>query len=557
MKKPAFGSFRNEIRIPARNIKYHKAFPFSQGFAVRSIRIGIHIAQSAVMSDSAWRDKYEALSGICLAPPGSGGASAALERMLATLASRLAVGKALVLLCLDGVDKFVSCAGFGVDAVETADLARTMERAANALFTAPAPFAINREDRTAKPFSRTSHPDRSNLAFIGAPIRLQDRVAGVLLADRIFSDSHAVEEDAAFLEVLADYTAGLIGIENAARIETERMARVNAALRADLDKHSEAFAIIGQSRAAQDIRWQVEHVAPSRAPVLLKGERGTGKHRVARAIHHLSGRSQPPFVHADCAGGNSKAQDALLFGGPATGAANAIPGCLESAHGGTLYLQGIENLGREIQAKVLHFLRSREIMRPDNTRTEADVRIIASTTAGLDQAAASGEFNSDLFYRISVLPIEIPPLRHRQEDIPALANHFLGHIAERTGRRPTLDPGALNALAEQPWPANADDLKALLEKIAASVGDGQASRETIETLISAPLASHENNATPKASLKDMERDQVLAALKRNAWVQRRAAKELGLTQRQIGYKIEKYGLKSRVAMERARSRTGR
>lgn len=506
------------------------------------------------MSDSAWRDKCEALSGICLAPPGAGGACAALDRMLATLAARLAVGKALVLLCLDGVDKFVSCAGFGVDAVETADLVRTMERAAGEIFAVPAPFTIGREGRTAWRFSRTGLQRRSQMAFIGAPILLQDRVAGVFLADRIFCEPHAVEEDAAFLEVLADYAAGLIGMENAARIETERLARVNAALRVDMDKHTKAFAIIGQSRAVQDIRWQVEHVAPSRAPVLLKGEPGTGKHRVARAIHHLSGRGLSPFVHADCAGGDSEALDALIFGGPAPDAASSATGCLESAHGGTLYLQGIANLGRDIQAKILHFLRSREIMHPDGSRAEADVRIIASDTAGLDKAAARGEFNSDLFYRISVLPIEIPPLRKRPEDIPALVNLFLGQIAERTGRRPTLDPGALNALAEQPWPGNADDLKALLEKIAAAVGDGQASRETVERLISAPQASRENSPNSKTSLRDMERDQVLAALKRNDWIQRRAARELGLTQRQIGYKIEKYGLKSRVAQERAQSR---
>jgi len=493
------------------------------------------------------------LADLCLALPGAGGVCPALDRLFAVLAGKLQTRKALALLCADDIDKFVSCAVLGMDAVEAADLARIMERSGGPLLATPAPFVLDASGRAPGPLPKENTAHRSRLAFIGAPIRIQNRLAGIILVDRVFNAPHPIQDDAAFLELMAEFAAGLIGLESAARLDTERLARIIAVLRSGLDKHTEAFVLVGQSRAARDIRWQVEHVAPSRAPVLLKGEPGTGKHRIARVIHHLSDRGHGPFVHADCKGREAASLEVLLFGGPKDTGASAMPGCLESASGGTLYLKSIEALGREAQARVLHFLRSREVVRADGSRTSADVRLIASTAHGLAEDAARGGFNSDLYYRISVLPLEVPPLRERADDIPALANHFLAEIAGRTGRRPSLAPGALNALAEQRWPKNADELKALLEKIAAAVGDGQADREIVEALL-AGTESGPVDQGGKPSLKDMERGQVLAALERNAWVQRRAAKELGLTQRQIGYKIDKYGLKAQVARERARSR---
>jgi DNA-binding NtrC family response regulator len=226
--------------------------------------------------------------------------------------------------------------------------------------------------------------------------------------------------------------------------------------------------LVGNSRAMREIAWLVRMVAPRSTTVLIEGETGTGKEVIARALHKLSPRASKPFAVLNCAAIPESLLEAELFGhtrGAFTGAVQSRMGRIEAAHGGTLLLDEIGEMPLSMQAKMLRFLESGELQRVgDNEVTRVDVRLIAATHQPLEQNAAEGKFRLDLYHRLAVFPIEVPPLRERLEDIPALAEHFLEKLADTTTVRKRLHADALLRLQQHTWGGNVRELMHVLER---------------------------------------------------------------------------------------------
>ncbi|HKO18988.1 MAG TPA: sigma-54 dependent transcriptional regulator [Acidobacteriaceae bacterium] len=226
--------------------------------------------------------------------------------------------------------------------------------------------------------------------------------------------------------------------------------------------------VVGGSGVMREIAWLVRMVAPRSTTVLIEGETGTGKEVIARALHKLSPRANKPFAVLNCAAIPESLLEAELFGhtrGAFTGAVQSRMGRIEAAHGGTLLLDEIGEMPLNMQAKMLRFLESGELQRVgDNEVTRVDVRLIAATHQPLEQNATEGAFRLDLYHRLAVFPIEVPPLRERLEDIPALADHFLARLAETTVARKHLDANALARLQRHSWPGNVRELMHVLER---------------------------------------------------------------------------------------------
>ncbi len=359
-----------------------------------------------------------------------------------------------------------------------------------------------------------------------------------------------------FLEILATLIGQFLVLHHAISQKEEKLVTENRSLKAELHSRFNCHYIIGNSDAMQEVFRIVEKVAPSRATVLLLGESGTGKELAARAIHEASTRRENAFVKVNCAALPENLLESELLGhdkGAFTGATAAKPGRFEMADGGTIFLDEIGELPILLQAKLLRVIQEQKFERIGGTRTlTVDVRIVAATNVDLQNSVDQGLFRSDLFYRLNVVPLQLPPLRERRGDIPLLIDHFLSSSNKRNDKEVGLAASALDFLIEYDWPGNVRELQNLIERMVI-LTDGKIIRpEDLQIhmkRISSPKVQKNSVSslsgkirTPHGSLQDLERQEIEASLRRNGWVQARAAKELGLTQRQIGYRIRKFNL---------------
>ncbi|PLX49295.1 MAG: nif-specific transcriptional activator NifA [Desulfobulbaceae bacterium] len=404
--------------------------------------------------------------------------------------------------------------------------------------------------------------NKEKLSFIGVPLFVEGRAVGVLTVDSLFGPEVSFEEDISFLNVLATLISQFLLLHQAIAQKEERLVEENKSLKAELHSRFNRHYIIGQSHAMQEVFWTIEKVAPSRATALLLGESGTGKELVARAIHESSPRRQKPFIKVNCAALPENLLESELLGhdkGAFTGASSAKPGRFELADGGTIFLDEIGEMPLLLQAKLLRVLQENQFERIGGTRTiTVDVRVIAATNVDLQDAVDRGLFRNDLFYRLNVVPVHLPSLRERRDDIPLLIDHFLRSSNERNDKQVILTHDALDFLMEYSWPGNVRELQNLIERLVI-LADNMVIRtvdlqEQMGRLPASPQSP--GRATdpagaqsavavrplPSGSLRDMERQEIEAALRRNGWVQARAARELGLTQRQMGYRIKKFNL---------------
>lgn len=314
-------------------------------------------------------------------------------------------------------------------------------------------------------------------------------------------------------------------------------------------------SIIGKSEKMQQVFEAIQRVSRTRASVLLRGESGTGKELVARAIHQFSPRADKPFVVVNCAALPESLIESELFGhekGSFTGAVVSREGRFEQADDGTLFLDEVGDLSRQIQVKLLRFLQDKKFERVGGKKTlSVDVRIIAATNRNLEGAVAEGQFREDLYYRLNVVPIYLPPLRERKEDIPPLVGHFLSCFNAENGKRVKLSSAAMDLIMEYSWPGNVRELENCVERMVVMAEREAISPEEVplpyghftSLAPSAPGPLPQEKAPPLTqTLEELERKRIEEALKRCGGVQARAARLLGITQRQIGYKIKKFGI---------------
>jgi len=301
--------------------------------------------------------------------------------------------------------------------------------------------------------------------------------------------------------------------------------------------------VIFAGAAMAEVRRLVEEVAPTMATVLIQGESGTGKELVARTIHLLSKRRGGSFVPVNCAAIPETLLESELFGherGAFTGAIQARRGKFELAQGGTIFLDEVGEMPLQLQAKLLRVLQERTFERVGGTREiRADVRIIAATNRHLATEVANRSFREDLYYRLNVFPITLPPLRARRDAIVLLADHFLRRFARQTGKRITgIAPEALTALENYGWPGNVRELQNVLER-AVILGRGTIGRGDLpDTLVQRPVPTGSDTSI----LREVEREAILAALQECGNNRRLAAERLGISKRTLQYRLKSYGI---------------
>jgi len=339
-------------------------------------------------------------------------------------------------------------------------------------------------------------------------------------------------------------------------LERIRLRREVQYLRRMVEQRFGFGGLVGKSKPMQEVYTQIEKIAAARGAVLIQGDSGTGKELVAKAIHHASPRKSAPFVVIDCGAIPEPLQESELFGhvkGAFTGAIAAKRGLFEEAHGGTLFLDEVAELAPSLQAKLLRALQDGEIRRVGDTRViQVDVRVIAATNRDLDEEVRQGAFREDLYYRLTVFPIRLPPLRERREDIPLLVEHCLGRMAEEADGKPKrLSPDALRVLTSYFWPGNVRELEHVLER-AALLSEEEVITEgdlplhltarKDELAVALPEDALALPETAARVVREVERELIRRALVRAANNRTEAARLLGISRRALLYKLKAYGL---------------
>jgi two-component system response regulator AtoC len=328
-------------------------------------------------------------------------------------------------------------------------------------------------------------------------------------------------------------------------VEKHRLLIENIQLKSQLKERHSFKNIIGKSHAMQEIFNLIETVSKSNSNILILGESGTGKELVAKAIHYESLRADGPFIPIDCAALPEELLESELFGhekGAFTGAYSQKIGQIELANGGTLFLDEIGELSINIQKKFLRFLQEREILRiGGKSRIKVDVRIIAATNRDLEAEIKKGAFREDLFYRLNVVTISIPPLRNRKEDIAALARHFLDKFSSMNNKVITsIDSEVMNALMEYDWPGNVRELENIIERaVVLCPTDTITIKYLPRTLRELYTGSERKD---ELNLLETEKNLILKALEKTGYNQTRAAQILGLSRKQLRTKMKHHGL---------------
>lgn len=307
-----------------------------------------------------------------------------------------------------------------------------------------------------------------------------------------------------------------------------------------------ARVLVGRSTGMQRLRRLIQQVSKSEATVLVQGETGTGKEVVASAVHYLSPRRESPFVAVNCGAIPADLLESELFGhekGAFTGAITARQGRFELAQGGTLFLDEIGDMPLPMQVKLLRVLQERTFERVGSNKSIAvDVRVVAATHRDLEAEIAAGRFREDLYYRLNVFPIDVPPLRERREDIPALAEHFLTRLNMEYRRRLTLSPAARERLQSYTWPGNVRQLRSVLETAVATTEGSIIALHSLDRLLLDEPPSPGSDQLPTLKLDELEARAIRQALAQTGGNNTQAARLLGIHRDTLITKIKKYGI---------------
>ncbi len=386
---------------------------------------------------------------------------------------------------------------------------------------------------------------KERIAYFCVPVKIGAKTIGALSADRLFADSVSLDEDLRLMTVLAALIAQAAKVRQDLAAEREGILAENRRLKAVLESGLKTPAMVGESPAIKTVYSLIAQVAPTNLTVLIQGESGTGKELAAETIHLSSPRAGRPFIRVNCAALPDSLVESELFGherGAFTGATQRHQGRFELADGGTLFLDEVGELAAPAQAKLLRVLQEKSFERVGGRDTlPVDVRLVAATNRDLGRLVAEGRFREDLFYRLNVFSITIPPLRERPEDQPRLTEHFLEYWGREVGKRLLgCTPKAQERLRAWSWPGNIRELSNVLARAVILSEDGLVHSRHLAGLGGAPDSPPA--ATLPEALDELECRLITAALSEHRGNMCRTAETLGVSERVMGLRMKKFGL---------------
>lgn len=393
-------------------------------------------------------------------------------------------------------------------------------------------------------------------SFICVPIILGKETVGTLSVDMPLQSIERLHGSQKILSIVASLIANDVHNRRIARQEREELEHENKVLRDELMEKFQPKNIIGSSSPMSEVFKRIHQVAESDTTVLIRGKSGTGKELVASAIHYGSLRSKKPFIKVNCAALSENLLESELFGhekGAFTGASLQRKGRIEEAEGGTLFLDEIGDFSPSVQVKILRVIQEREFERVgSNLSIKANVRIIAATNKDLEKAVREDHFRQDLYYRINVFPIFLPPLRERKSDIQQLANHFIEKYSRKTGRNISrISTTAINMLVSYHWPGNVRELENCIEYSVLLASNGVIHGHDLPPTLQMPEKLEKSiSGSLKSQTEALERDMIVDSLKRSQGNIGTASRELGITERMLRYKLENLNIEYHKLFDR-------
>ena len=389
---------------------------------------------------------------------------------------------------------------------------------------------------------------KEDISFVCVPIKLGTEVIGALSVDRLFTNAVALDEDMRLMSVIALMIAQAVRLRRRAMEDRERLLEENSRLQEELRERFHPANMVGKSGAMQGVFDMIDRVARSDATVFIRGESGVGKELVASAIHYNSLRAAKSFVRVNCAALPESVIESELFGhekGAFTGALTKRKGRFELADGGTIFLDEIGDLSPSTQIRLLRVLQEREFERVGGMNTiQVNVRILAATNRDLETLIAQNTFREDLFYRLNVFPIHIPPLRERRTDILLLTDYFVekhSRANQKNVRR--ISTPAIDMLTRYHWPGNVRELENCIERAVLLTNDDVVHGHHLPpSLQTAEASGTEMKSTLQETLEGVERELITEALKDSRGNRTKAARALGISERIMGLRVEKYGI---------------
>jgi Nif-specific regulatory protein len=386
------------------------------------------------------------------------------------------------------------------------------------------------------------------IAFFCVPVKLEGKTIGAMSVDKQADPKNDFDANVRLLNVIATMVAQAVKLNKLVKSDSKQLREENVRLRRELKSHFNIHNMVGTSNAMKEVYRLIEQVSNSNATVLLRGESGTGKDLVAHAIHYNSLRGEKPFIKVNCTALPDTLLESELFGhekGAFTGASERKLGRFERAHGGTIFLDEIGDFSLNLQVKLLRVIQFKEFERVGGLETiKTNVRIVVATHKNLEEQIKEGLFREDLYYRINVFPIYMPPLRDRKDDIMLLADYFLEKIAAENNKDISrISTPAIEMLTRYHWPGNIRELENCIERAVLLCNDDVIRSEHLPPSLQ---MIKKDEAVAQRSLTEIienkERELIVDALKKFDGKQRKTARELRISERVLGYKIKKYNI---------------
>jgi Nif-specific regulatory protein len=407
---------------------------------------------------------------------------------------------------------------------------------------------VSREPKFLHRAAERPELSEQELSYVSAPVTLEGRTIGALGIDLRFKANRDFDRTSKFLGVVAAMIAQAVKVHRLIEADKQRLVDENTHLRQELKERYDFSNLVGTSGPMRQVYEQIAQVARTNTTVLLRGESGTGKELIAHALHYNSTRMKKPFIKVSCAALPHDLIESELFGyekGAFTGAQTCKKGRFELADGGTLFLDEIGELNLSTQIKLLRVLQEREFERLGSTETiRSNIRLVAATNKDLEKAIAAGEFREDLYYRLNVFAIYVPPLRERKPDITLLADHFVEKFAREHGKKvKRISTPAIDMLASYHWPGNVRELANAIER-AVVVCEGQVlhAHHLPPTLQTAEASGTTQTASLSEAIAAFEKDTLQDALKSARGNRAKAARLLATTERIFNYRVRRYGI---------------